>query len=204
MIRIFYGENREAARKMIDSILSADYEVLEAENLSVADMASTFLGVSLFGETRSILIKDLSSNKECWEQLPKYTAECPHNVVLWEMKLDKRSAAYKELSKDKNVEFKEFAPAKDPDQYLAFDTINAALAGKDREVMAMLGRLETTGDPYMFMGLVVSQMTKKLPMGSARTAKILKLLAKADMDMKTAGIEPWTIVRVAMLKISKC
>ena len=72
MIKIFYGNDRVKARAMIDRLLGKNYEVIEAENLTRGDMDSVFLGTSLFGETRNILLKSLSENKECWEVLPKY------------------------------------------------------------------------------------------------------------------------------------
>ena len=103
MIRIFYGEDRVMAQKMVKRQLGEEYEVIEAESLQASDMASVFLGTSLFGETRTILVKDLSSNKECWEILPKFVDDCSHNIVIWETKIDKRSATYKALSKNKTI-----------------------------------------------------------------------------------------------------
>ena len=100
MIKVFYGEDRIAARKTIDKLLGGDYEVIEAENLQPSDMASVFLGVSLFCEKRALLVKDLSANKDCWDLLPSFMDECPHDVILWETKLDKRSTTYKTLSKN--------------------------------------------------------------------------------------------------------
>ena len=38
MIRLFYGGDRVAARKMIDRLLGDDYEVIEAESIERADM----------------------------------------------------------------------------------------------------------------------------------------------------------------------
>ena len=42
MIRLFYGGDRVAARKMIDRLLGDDYEVIEAESIERADMDSIF------------------------------------------------------------------------------------------------------------------------------------------------------------------
>ena len=201
MIKVFYGEDRIKARKAIDRLFGADYEVIEAENLTTSDMASVFLGTSLFGEKRTILVKDLSANKECWEMVPNFVDDCPHDIVLWETKLDKRSAAYKALSKNKNVEFKEFAAAEDPNNKLVFDILDAAMRG-DNSAVKMCEKIEQTNDPYMFMGLMVSQAIKKLQYNNAKAAKALKILAEADVNMKSTGIEPWTLIKMALLKIA--
>ncbi len=201
MIKVFYGEDRIKARKAIDRLFGVDYEVIEAENLTTSDMASVFLGTSLFGEKRTILVKDLSANKECWEMVPNFVDDCPHDIVLWETKLDKRSAAYKALSKNKNVEFKEFAAAEDPNNKLVFDILDAAMRG-DNSAVKMCEKIEQTNDPYMFMGLMVSQAIKKLQYNNAKAAKTLKILAEADVNMKSTGIEPWTLIKMALLKIA--
>ena len=201
MIKVFYGEDRIKARKAIDRLFGTDYEVIEAENLTTNDMASVFLGTSLFGEKRTILVKDLSANKECWEMVPNFVDDCSHDIVLWEAKLDKRSAAYKTLSKNKNVEFKEFAAAEDPNNKLVFDILDAAMRG-DNSAVKMCEKIEQTNDPYMFMGLMVSQAIKKLQYNNAKAAKTLKILAEADVNMKSTGIEPWTLIKMALLKIA--
>ncbi|MBR5670102.1 hypothetical protein IKX12_03450 [Candidatus Saccharibacteria bacterium] len=201
MIRVFYGDDRVAAQKMVVRQLGEDYEAIEAENLTANDMPSLFLGVSLFAETRAILIKDLSSNKECWELLPKFVAECPHNVVIWETKLDKRSTTYKELSKDKNVEFKEFKLAEDPNSKVVFDIFDAAFRGDGAAAVKMCEKIETTNDPFMFMGLMTTQAIKKLQYNNSRAPRALKVLAAADLDMKSTSLEPWTIIKMALLKI---
>ncbi len=201
MIRIFYGDDRKAAQKMVVRELGDGYEVVEAENLTANDMPSVLLGASLFAETRSILIKDLSENKECWETLPKYVADCPHKVVIWETKLDKRSVVYKELSECENVEFKEFKQAEDPDAKKVFDIFEAAMRGDGKTAVKLCEKIETTNDPYLFMGLMVSQAVKKLQFNNSRAPKALKILAAADLDMKSTSLEPWAIVKMALLKI---
>ena len=201
MIKVFYGEDRVKARKMVDKLFGGEYEVIEAENLTTNDMTSVFLGVSLFGESRKILVKDLSANKECWDMVPNFVADCAHDVILLESKLDKRSATYKGLSKDKKVEFKEFALAEDPNSKLVFDIFDAAMRG-DKNVIKMCEKIEQTNDPYMFMGLMVSQAIKKLQYNNSKAVKALKILAQADVDMKSTGIEPWKLIKMALLKIS--
>lgn len=201
MIRVFYGEDRVRARKMIDKQLGDGYEIFEAENLTTSDMASLFLGVSLFGEERRILVKNLSDNKECWAMLPDFVEDCTHDVIIWENKLDKRSAAYKALSKEKRIEFKEFALAEDANKKIVFDIFDIALRGDGMGAVKACEKIEATNEPYMFMGLMVTQAIKKLQYNNAKASKALKILAQADMDMKTTGIEPWKVIKMALLKI---
>jgi DNA polymerase III delta subunit len=201
MIKVFYGEDRVKARQAIDKLLGGDYEIIEAENLTTNDVASVFLGVSLFGDKRKILVKDLSLNKDCWDMVPNFVADCPHDIVLWETKLDKRSGAYKALSKEKGIEFKEFALAEDPNKKIVFDILDAAMRG-DKNALKMCEKVEATNDPYMFMGLMVSQAIKKLQYNNPKAVKTLKILAETDMDMKSVSIEPWQLIKMALLKIS--
>lgn len=201
MIKVFYGEDRIAARKMIDKLLGGNYEVIEAENLQPSDMASVFLGVSLFCEKRALLVKDLSANKGCWDLLPSFVDECPHDVILWETKLDKRSTTYKTLSKNKKIEFKEFELAEDPNKKVVFDILETAMRGDGAAAVKMCTKIEDTNDAYMLMGLMVTQAVKKLQHNNAKAVSTLKILAQADIDMKSTGIEPWTVIKMALLKI---
>lgn len=202
MIRIFYGDNRVMAQKVIKQQLG-DYEIVEADKIQRDDMPSVFLGTSLFGETRSILIKDLSENKECWELLPNFIEGCPHHIVIWETKLDKRSAVYKSLSKNKFVELKEFKMAEDPNKKLVFDIFDTAFRGDGKKAVQMVEKIEVTNDPFSFMGLMTTMAIKKLQYNNSRAPGAIKILAQADLDMKSTSIEPWTIVKTALLKIAK-
>ena len=91
MIKIFYGDDRVKAQSAIKKLLGEDYEVIESENLLPSDMASVFYGGSLFSNERKILIKDLTANKDCWEEVPKYL-DSTHAIILLEAKVDKPPA----------------------------------------------------------------------------------------------------------------
>jgi DNA polymerase III delta subunit len=203
MIRIFYGDNRVMAQKVIVQQLGKDYEVIEADKLQRDDMPSVFLGTSLFGETRSILIKDLSENKDCWEILPNFIEGCPHHIVIWETKLDKRSAVYKSLSKNKYIELKEFAMAEDPNKFISFRIFDAAVAGNAKGALKMCEEIDISDDAaYLLIGSLTSQAIKKMQAGNSRMPRVIKILAQADLDMKSAAVEPWAIVKAALLKIA--
>ena len=201
MIKIFYGDDRVKARAMADKLLGDSYEVIEAESLTRADMDSVFLGASLFGETRNILIKSLAENKECWAMLSKY-ADTTHTIILLENSVDKRSATYKELAKIKSVEFKEFRLAEPIDKSLVFDIFDVAYRRDGAKAIKMCEKIEITNDPFMFLGLMTTQAFKKLELRERRAAEVVKILGKTDMIMKTATIEPWTAIKMALYKIA--
>lgn len=204
MIKIFYGDDRVKAQAAIKKLLGDDYEVIESENLLPSDMASVFYGGSLFSDERKILIKDLSANKDCWEELPKYL-DSSHAIILLEAKIDKRSSIYKELSKNKAIEFKEFKLPEILDKYAAFGPFDAAYNGDIKMAILKASKLEEGGsDPYSLIGLMGTQACKKLsfPKEVARAKEIIKMLAETDTYMKTTGKDGWELVKIALMKIA--
>lgn len=200
MIRIFYGNDRQKAQSAIDKILGDDYEIIEAENIERADMDSIFRGTSLFGETRNILLKNLNENKSCWESFPNYL-DTTHKVIIWLLTLDRRSAVYKKIEKNKSIEFKEFKLAEKVNQFLAFDIAKEAFAGRGTKAVKMCEEAEITDDPYLMMGAIASYATKMLSAGNAKAVRAIKILAKADIDMKSANVDAWSVLKIALLKI---
>ena len=202
MIKIFYGNDRVKARAMIDRLLGKDYEIIEAETLTRGDMDSVFLGTSLFGETRNILLKSLTENKECWELLPKYL-KTTHNVIVWENTVDKRSVTYKALASEKDVEFKEFKQAEEIDRSMAFGIFDAAYAGNGKRAIAICDQMGTANDPFQLMGLMTTQAFKKLELRQPKAPKVLKILAETDMAMKSSTVDPWNLVKAALLRMAE-
>jgi hypothetical protein len=200
MLRIFYGDDRIGAQKEIERVLGGGYEVVEGDTLRAADLPSLFLGTSLFGETRRILVKDLGENGVCWGELSKYLITT-HEVVVWESKLDKRTVTYKDLAKQK-VEMREFKLAEAPEKKLVFDVLDTAWRGDGKRAVGMVEKLEIEQDPYMFFGLMVSQAIRKLEAGNARAREVILLLAEADMEMKRGLYTPWLIIKKALVKIA--
>lgn len=201
MIKIFYGNDRQKAQLAIAKLLGDDYEVIEAENITRGDMESIFKGTSLFGETRRILLKGLNENKECWEVLPEYL-ETTHEMVIWLSALDKRSTVYKAIAKRKEVEVKEFAQEEKVDRFLAFKIADEAFAGHGARAVKMCEELEQTSDAYLTMGAFVSQAGKKLEIGKPKAINAIRILAKADLDMKSTAVDGWKILKIALLKIA--
>lgn len=204
MFKIFYGENRLEAEKAVKRQLGAKYEVYEGENLVVGDLPSIFQGATLFGggERRKILLKNVSENGAVWEKLPEYR-ETEHDVVVWEGKIDKRSAGYKRL-KETGAEMVEFPALKKPEMNVVFGVLDMAMRD-GKKAVEMVEKIELDQDPYMFLGLLVSQALKRFEnsRGAVKERKILKELADLDLQMKSVTLEPWILVKGFLLRVGK-
>lgn len=199
MLRVFVGDDRVSAEMALKRLIGGNYEVFEGENLSVGDLPSIFRGTSLF-ETgkRRILLKNLSENAAVWEKIAEY-AGTEHEVVVWELKIDKRSVGYKNL-KTAGVEIQEFALKAKPEAKMVFGVLDMALRD-GRRAVAQVEQIELEQDPYMFFGLLVTQALKKFEQrGGVREKRLLKELAKLDMEMKTTGLEPWMLIKAFLLR----
>lgn len=200
MLRVFVGEDRLAAEMALKRVIGGNYEVFEGENLVVNYLPSIFQGTSLF-ETgkRRILLKNLSENPALWEKVADY-ADTEHEVVVWELKLDKRSLGYKNL-KSSGVEIQEFALKAKPEAKMVFGVLDTALRDGKRAV-AQVEQIELEQDPFMFFGLMVTQALKKFEQkGGAKEKRLLKELAKLDMEMKTTGLDPWMLIKAFLLRV---
>lgn len=199
MLKIFTGEDRARASREISQYLGDNYEIIEGADLDPNDLPTLFLGNSLFGTTRSILIRDLGANKVAFDKLPDYL-NTPHKVALLELKLDKRSSAYKAL-KDK-VEIKEFAIPKNPNLSLIFDIYKIAKKDGQKSV-EILEKIKSGQDPMMFFGLLVYGALKDF---SARQGikekQILHELSNLDLQMKSTSIDPWLLIESFLLRLS--
>jgi len=200
MLRVFVGEDRVSAEMALKRVIGGKYEVFEGENLTVNDLPSIFQGTSLFEVgKRKILLKNLSENAAVWEKLADY-AETEHEVIVWELKIDKRSVGYKNLKAAK-VEIKEFPLKAKPEAKMVFGVLDMALRN-GRRAVAQVEQIELEQDPYMFFGLMVTQALKKFEQrGGAREKRLLKELAKLDMEMKTTGLEPWMLIKAFLLRV---
>ena len=202
MLSLISGENRLAAEKAVKRALGVDYEVFEGENLQIADLSSIFQGTSLFGvEKRQILLKDVGENKAVWEKLPDYV-NTDHDVVVWETKLDKRSATFKAF-KAAGVEMRDFPPLANPDAKSVFNVFDLALRN-GRQAVRVLEKIEAEQDPYMFFGLMVTQALKRFEQRpNDREKRILAALAELDLQMKTTSLEPWLLVKSLLLRLQQ-
>lgn len=199
MIRIFYGEDRVKIKDAVKAILGDNYEVIENNKIDCALLPSIFLGTSLLAEKRLILIKDLGENKDAFEKIGDYL-DTPHEVILWESKLDKRTSVYKAI-KDK-VEIKEFKLAQDVDSKIVFD-IYATAKRDGKQAVKMLEQIEDMQDPYMFLGLLASQAIKDYTYRQGTKEKrVLVELSKLDIEMKTSSTQPFLLLKSFLLQLS--
>ena len=200
MLEIFTGDDRVRAMQEIEKKLCKDHETIDATDLVPNDLPTIFQGASLLSATRHILIRDFTTNKAVYAELPKYLGT-PHNVILLETKLDKRSATYKEI-KDQVV-VKEFKLPENTNFTIVFDIYKTAKRDGAKAVK-MLETIKPTEDPIKFTGLLVSQAIKDFatrPQG-IKERRILKTLAATDLQQKTTGIDPWLLVESFLLRIS--
>ncbi|MBR5046579.1 hypothetical protein IKX73_03075 [Candidatus Saccharibacteria bacterium] len=199
MIKIFYGDDRVRAKQEIIKNLGNDYEVLDGNDIEKNNLPTIFLGASLFVDKRKILIHDFTANKQIFSELEKYL-DTPHDIILFETKLDKRSTTYKAL-KDK-LEFREFKLPENTDFRIVFDIYRTAK--KDgKKAIKMLEKIKLNEDPIQFTGLLVSQAIKDYAAHQGITEKrILRELARTDLQMKTTKVEPWLLVESFLLRLA--
>ncbi len=199
MIKVFYGEDRVRAKKEIENFLGRDYEIIDGPDLTPNALPNIFLGNSLFSTSRSILIRDLFSNKAVIEKLPDFL-DTPHRVVLFELSIDKRLLIYKAL-KDK-IEFKEFVLPKNPNQNLVFNIYRVAKTN-GKKSLEMLETIKPNEDPNLFVGLLVSQALKDFRQKQGiKEKKALKELSKLDLEIKSTSLSPWLLVESFLLRLS--
>ncbi len=199
MIRIFYGDDRKAAEIAIKKVLGANFETLEGTNLDLAELPSLFLGGTLFASERALLIKDLGDNRAVMDAVAGFL-DTPHNVVIWESKLDKRTAFYKEI-KDK-VEIREFALPQVNGFSVAKNIYNMAKRDGAKAVK-MTEEIMNDTDPYMFFGAIASLAISDFSLRQGTKEKrVLTELSKLDIEMKSSSIQPWLLLQSFLLQLS--
>ncbi|MBR3115861.1 hypothetical protein IKF30_01385 [Candidatus Saccharibacteria bacterium] len=199
MIRIFTGDNRVRAGQEITKLLGDNYEVIEGAELTPGDLPNIFKGVSLFSDKRHILIRDFLANKQVADHLANYLGT-PHDIILQELKIDKRSAAYKAIKNQ--IPITEFNLPKDPNASLVFDIYKTAKRDGKRAIK-MLEQIKPTQDPMMFFGLLASQALKDYDQHQGITEKrTLKELSKLDLQLKSTSIDPWLLIEACLLRLS--
>ena len=199
MLRIFYGEDRIKATQEIEKLLGKNYEIIEGADLTSIDLPNIFQGTSLFSENRHILIRDLSENKLAFEKLPDYLTT-PHQIIIFETKLDKRSTTYKALKSQ--IEIKEFPAQKDQNFSLVFGIYETAKKDAPKAIKN-LQKIKLSQDPMMFLGLLVSSALKDYQKyQGTKERRALKELSKLDMKLKSTSFSPWLLIESFLLQVS--
>ena len=199
MLKIFTGEDRVHANQEITAMLGPNYEIIEGADLVPTDLPSIFQGASLFAEKRNILIRDLSPNTPVFEKIPEYL-NTPHNIIILELKLNKRSNVYKIL-KDQ-VKIKEFTMSKNSNFNLVFDIYHTAKKNGPK-ALKMLDKIKQDEDPIRFCGLLISQALKDYSRNQGTKEKrVLHELSQLDLKLKSTSFEPWLLVQSFLLRLS--
>ena len=209
MIYIFDGEDRKKAEQKARMILGEKIEIIDADNIGLAELESIFLGVTFFEAERRILIKDLFLKKDLVEKLPNLI-NTPHKIVLLETKLDKRGAVYKELVKlaktNSEIKFETFAAAEQTvDRNAVFRIFDLAMTD-GRRAVKNLQSIESDNDPYATIGAWTKKAvdlfaSKK---NAEKERRILKRLAEIDMLLKQTNFskEPWVVLESFLIELS--
>ena len=199
MIKVFYGEDRVRAKADITKFLGKDYEVYDGPELTPADLPNLFHGNSLLSSSRSIVIRDFFANKSLADQLSNYL-DTPHQVVLFELKIDKRSTIYKDLKP--KISFVEYNLPVNPNEKLAFDIYRIAKVDGPRAI-ATLAKIKADEDPMMFFGLITSQALRDFNQKQGiKEKRALSELSKLDLNLKSTSLEPWLLIESFLLRLS--
>lgn len=206
MIYIFDGEDRKKAEQKVRMILGEKIEIIDADNIGLAELESIFLGITFFEAERRILIKDLFLKKDLVEKLPNLI-NTPHKIVLLETKLDKRGAVYKELVKlaktNMEIKFETFAAAEQTvDRNAVFRIFDLAMTD-GRRAVKNLQSIESDNDPYVTIGAWTKKACDLLERNPKKARVILKELAKIDVLVKSTDFskEPWVLLEGLLLRI---
>ena len=104
MIYLITGTNEYRVRQEIAALakrLGVRAETIDADRLSLNNLADIVRGASLFHETRLVVLRQLSEHKELWAKLGEWARDVSADttLVLVEAKPDKRTKAYKTLAR---------------------------------------------------------------------------------------------------------
>lgn len=209
MIYIYSGDDRVKISQEVKKVLGEKYEIFEGENLGAQDIMNICQGMSLFGEKRKILIRDLTparkeKDEESGEPGIDFYAEflkyvnTPHTIVIWETTLSKKKS-FKEfvgMPGVKSQQFKVFEKNK------IFEIADLAMVD-GKKAVAELKKVEDDNDPYMFVGLLTSKLCQKYNYShGAKEKRALVALSELDMQMKTTSMRPWTLLESFLLELS--
>ena len=90
----------------------------------------------------------------------------------------------------------------DPNFRLVFDIYKTAKRD-GKKAISMLSKIKQDEDPIMFFGLLASQAIKDFSFNQeTKEKRVLKELAKLDLDMKSAKVEPWLLIESFLLRLS--
>lgn len=108
MITVMMGDNTFEIERAVNVIIAGfngGAERIDGSTLELKQLPDLLMGATLFADKRLIIIKNLSENKDVWatfgDWLPRISDDT--DVVLVELKPDKRTVTYKELKKQARI-----------------------------------------------------------------------------------------------------
>ena len=207
-ISILHGTDRNAMMAAVKAKLGDDYEIFDADKITVGDLDSIFLGQTLFGggEKRRILLKDLNDNKECFEKLPDYASTEHEVVVVANGRLNKTFSYIKPALSCKEIESKEFTTIEERsrDKFENLEPFKQAFAGHAKIALKKLELLKDHSAAPVILGTMGTQAAKLIgTKDNDKAIKAIKILAQADMMSKRSGLDMWVPVEWAILKIAE-
>lgn len=113
MITLLVGENSFEIERAIDDIVNdfdGNVEKIDGSDLQLSQLPDILMGVSLFATARTVIIRNLSTNKQIWPIFGQWITQLSPDIhlVLVDPKPDKRTITFKLLKEHSNV--KEFQP----------------------------------------------------------------------------------------------
>lgn len=206
-ICILHGTDRNAMMTAAKTKLGEGYEIFEADNISVSDMDSIFLGQTLFGgaEKRRILLKDLNDNKDCFAKLPDYASTEHEVVVIANGKLNKTFAYVKDVLGCNEIESKEFTTIEERtrDKFESWEPFKQAFAGHGKIALKKLELLKDHSAAPMILGTMGAQAAKLIgTKDNTKAIEAMKILARADVMSKRSGLDMWVPLEWALLEIA--
>lgn len=107
MIYLLVGENSYKIEQELARLLAGrePVERWSGSELDESRLSDIMRGMSLFAAERTVVIKELSEQKELWERLVQWQADMAADteLVMIEQKIDKRTKTYKELAQHARI-----------------------------------------------------------------------------------------------------
>lgn len=102
MITVLTGENDFLTRQKLAELIkpvASDVEHYDGDTLTTNDLADIVGGMTLFADSRTIIIRSLSENSVLWGDAPRFLERLTDSttLILIEPALDKRTKTYKWL-----------------------------------------------------------------------------------------------------------
>ena len=149
MITVLTGDNSfgiDNSLRRISDDFDGVAEKVDGTELELKNLPDLLMGMTLFTQKRLVIIKDLSANKNVWNDFASWLVRVSDDVhlVLIEPKLDKRTKTYKELLKvSKVVESKLFSErdVNEVEKWVVNESLAIGFALGSKSAQALVARV---------------------------------------------------------------